>query len=128
MEHFYSIKVKAEDIDQLGHVNNVVYLKWVQEAAISHWDAVATTEMKVDYIWVVIRHEIDYLNACFFDTPLVAKTWVGETEAAKSIRHVEILNKDTNKLMVKVKTTWLMLEAQSKRPKRVTNEIIDLFK
>src|SRR5438105_2966053 len=56
------ISVQPEDIDTMGHVNNIVYLRWVQDAATAHWMAAATEEQKAEYAWVVVRHEIDYLR------------------------------------------------------------------
>jgi acyl-CoA thioester hydrolase len=128
MEFLHPITIKPEDIDQMGHVNNVIYLKWVQEAAIAHWNHIATDEMKQQNVWVVIRHEIDYLQPCFLNSKLVAKTWVGQSEGARSERFVDILDTDSNKTMAKVKTTWFLLDAKTKRPKRVTGDFINLFR
>ncbi|MCC6370068.1 MAG: acyl-CoA thioesterase [Bacteroidia bacterium] len=128
MEFIYPIQVLPEDIDQLGHVNNIIYLKWVQEAATGHWSCLATEEMKRNYVWMIVRHEIDYLKSCVLESNIVAKTWVGESEGVKSVRFVALIEPDTQKIMAKVKTTWILLDVASKRPKRVTPEIIELFK
>jgi len=122
------IIIRKEDIDQLGHVNNVVYLKWVQEAAAAHWNFIATPEMKKDHVWVVSRHEIDYLRSCFLESKLFATTWVGEIDGAKSERYVEIKDTETNKVIAKVKTVWTLLDAANKRPKRITEDFINLFR
>jgi acyl-CoA thioester hydrolase len=123
----YPVIISEKDIDQLGHVNNVAYLKWVQEAAIAHWNSLATAEMKNNYLWVVIRHEIDYLSASFLNSRLIAKTWVGVSEGARSERFVDIIEAGTNKPIARVKTVWSMIDIHSKRPKRVSEEIIRLF-
>lgn len=123
----YNIKVQKQDIDQLGHVNNVVYLKWVQEAATAHWNALATEQMKEENLWVVSRHEIDYLRSCFLHSRLKAETWVGNSEGARSERYVEIMDLDTGKTIAKVKTTWTLLDSKSLRPKRVEEDFIRLF-
>lgn len=128
MVFVHPVVVKPEDIDQMGHVNNVVYLKWVQEAATAHWNELATPEMKRENIWVISRHEIDYLNPCFLDSRLVAKTWVGESDGARSTRFVDIVDLDSEKIMAKVKTVWYLLDAQTRRPKRVTEGFIALFR
>jgi len=128
MEFIYPIQVLPQDIDQLGHVNNIIYLKWVQEAATAHWGHLATEEMKKNYVWMIARHEIDYLKSCVLESRIIAKTWVGESEGVKSVRFVDIVEQDTQTVMAKVKTTWILLDVASKRPKRVTPEIIELFK
>ena len=62
------IDVKPEDIDELGHVNNVVYLGWVQLVAATHWSQLTTDEIRSKNIWVALRHEIDYVNPCLLYT------------------------------------------------------------
>ena len=76
----YPITILPIDIDEQNHVNNISYLKWVQEVAIAHWTSVATKEMNEQYMWVVSRHEIDYLKQAFINTKLLAKTWVVEPD------------------------------------------------
>ena len=56
------ITVVAGDIDDLGHVNNVVYLRWMQQAASAHWEAAADPVLRSSVHWVVIRHEIDFVS------------------------------------------------------------------
>lgn len=123
----YPIQINQNDIDQLGHVNNVIYLLWVQQAAIAHWDSQATADMQKNYIWVVSRHEIDYLKAAYLNSKLIAHTWVGESEGPRSVRFVEIKDAETNAILAKIKTTWILLDASTKRPKRVTDELIAMF-
>jgi len=77
------IRVEAADIDELGHVNNVVYVRWVQDAAVAHWNAVAPDSEKARLFWIVLRHEIDYRHAAHLTDRIVARTWVG-TDCASS--------------------------------------------
>jgi acyl-CoA thioester hydrolase len=123
----YPIMVQSVDIDEQGHVNNISYLKWVQEVAIAHWNSVATTQMNDLYMWVVSRHEIDYLKQAFIDTKLIAKTWVVEPEGAKSFRYVDICDAATGTIIAKIKTTWYLLDHKTKRPKRIEADIVNLF-
>lgn len=124
----YPIVVNQSDIDQLGHVNNTVYLKWVQEIAIAHWESVATDEMKATNLWVVSRHEIDYLKSAMLNSKLVAKTWVSEAyNGAKSERYVNICDRETGQIYAKVKTTWYLLDLQTKRPKRIDPGMMAIF-
>lgn len=123
----HPIHILKEDIDQIGHVNNIVYLRWVQEAAIAHWNDKATQAMKTQLLWVVGRHEIDYLSACYLNSRLVAKTWVGQSAGVKSERFVDIVDIEKSATVARIKTTWILLDAQTKRPKRVSAEMMDLF-
>ena len=114
--------VIASDIDELNHVNNVVYIQWIQNIANLHW-----TQLKQDldttaYVWVVIRHEIDYIGQALLGETLVAKTWVGKTEGIRSIRHVEFYK--NNKLVVKAQTTFCLVNAKTFRPTRITDQIL----
>ena len=124
----YPITIAESDIDQLGHVNNIIYLKWVQEAAIAHWNAVATDDMKEKSLWVVSRHEIDYLKSALINSRLVAKTWVNEEyNGAKSERFVTICDRESEQVYARVKTTWYLLDSHSKRPKRIEPEMLAIF-
>src|SRR5688572_13819466 len=100
-----TIFVQKNDIDELGHVNNVVYVRWVQEVAAAHWDSIANTEVKLKYLWVVLRHEIDYLSAAFEGDQLIATTWVGESNGVKSERFVNITHEKTGNPIAKARTT-----------------------
>jgi acyl-CoA thioester hydrolase len=84
------IAVQPEDIDQMGHVNNVVYLRWVQEAATAHWTAAASAEDQASLVWVVVRHEIDYLRPAMPGDTVIARTWVGQASKIKFDRFVEL--------------------------------------
>ena len=118
------IVVNPNDIDQLGHVNNVVYLRWVQEAAEAHWKTLASTEIRKELAWVVLRHEINYHKPGFLEDDITAKTWVGETEGFRSVRFVEIYNAK-GVLLVSAATTWCLIDPASGRPKKITPEIKD---
>jgi acyl-CoA thioester hydrolase len=123
----YPITISPSDIDVIGHVNNIVYLRWVQEAAIAHWNSLTTEQMQKDYVWVVVRHEIDYLQSALPEDKLVAKTWIGHHAGAKSERFVNICDKNSEKVYAKVKTVWCLLDAKTKRPMRIGNDIITAF-
>ncbi len=127
-DFFITIAVNDIDIDAMNHVNNVVYVKWVQEAAEAHWDAVATEEIKKKFLWVVLRHEIDYLAPALKGDLLVATTWVEETTGPRSDRYVQITNSKTGKIIAKAKTIWCMLDGSTLRPKRVDERVIALLK
>ncbi|MDW3195332.1 MAG: thioesterase family protein [Cytophagales bacterium] len=119
------ITVEAHHLDDLNHVNNVVYLQWVQDVAAAHWNHKATEQMKSGYIWVVLNHYLEYKRPALLGEKLTARTYVQNYDGPKSERHVEILRGDT--LLVQAKTTWCLLDKASQRPKRVPQEFGDLF-
>lgn len=121
---FHPIKVLAEDIDELNHVNNIVYLRYVQDAAIGHWKTVPQ-EIASQIIWVARRHEIDYLKPAFLGEELVVKTWVDNFVGVKSIRHCEIMRGE--EVLARSLTHWIALDAQTFRPKRITEEVVQQF-
>lgn len=123
-----TITVHKNDIDELGHVNNVIYVRWVQEVAAAHWDSLASPDIKQKYVWVVLRHEIDYLSAAFENDHIIATTWVGESNGARSERFVHLTDIKTGKIIAKAKTTWCMLNGVTMRPKRVDEEVVKLLR
>jgi acyl-CoA thioester hydrolase len=114
-----SLHVAAEDIDALNHANNIVYLRWVQEAATAHWFAAATEQQKAEFIWVVLRHEIDYLRPALLGDELIARTHVGEASGARFDRHVEIWRVSDNTLLARARSVWAAIDARTGRPRRV---------
>jgi len=121
----YSLLVTKEDIDALNHVNNVVYLKWINKVSILHWNSLSNEEINKKYIWVASRHEIDYLKPAFLDEKITIKTWIDTLEGVKSIRKVEIYRKEI--LLAKSKTTWILLDAKTQKIARIPKEIKDVF-
>jgi len=121
----HKIEVSVNDIDDLGHVNNVVYVRWVQEVAAAHWENAAASELKSKYAWVVLRHEIDYKNPAFLNDEITGFTWVGEHNGARFDRFVKI--QSANKVLAEAKTTWCLLDAKSLRPIRIPDQILQLL-
>ncbi len=121
-----NVEVLTDDIDQLGHANNVVYLRWAQDVAAAHWNSVANESVKREMIWVVLRHEIDYKKQALLGEILTLYTWVVDSVGVKSTRHVEICN-GKNEIVVAVKTTWCLVDPGSWKPKRIPEEIKKLF-
>ena len=117
--------VVTSNIDELKHVNNVVYLQWIQDIANLHWNKLKHGVDTAGYVWVVIRHEIDYVGQAQLGDTITAKTWVGKTAGLKSTRHVEFYR--NNKLLVKAQTTFCLLHAKSFKPMRITDEILAML-
>jgi acyl-CoA thioester hydrolase len=125
-EHVF--RVASEDIDRLGHVNNVVYLKYAQDAAGAHWQAVMPPDIQKSLVWVVRRHEIDYLKPALANDILVARTWVGEPIGATIERFIEIRRCADGELLASVRSVWVALDAKALRPRRVTEQICSFFR
>ena len=121
------MKVASEDIDELGHVNNVVYVRYVQEVAAAHWNTVADKTIQQKYLWVVLRHEIDYKNPAFVHERILATTWLGDHHGAKFDRFVKLVSETSGKVLVEAKTTWCMLDAKSMRPTKIQQDVLRLL-
>jgi len=118
---------RDEHIDELGHVNNTVWLDWVQQIATAHWDAAARPEDHARYYWVVIRHEIDYRGNIASGERVTAKTWIeGAPQGAKSVRRVDFCD-SSGRTIVSARTTWAMLDKATHRLARVREEVVAPF-
>jgi len=115
------------DIDELGHVNNAVWVKWIQDIAVAHWAAIATAEQQQAYIWVVTRHEIDYRGNVGPGETVTGETWVPEPpRGARFDRHVRFTGAD-GKVKVEAVSTWALLDRATGRLLRVRPELAAPF-
>ncbi len=118
-----AIAVEPADIDQLGHVNNVTYLRWVQDAAVAHWTSVASAADQADLFWVVVRHEIDYKRPAVLGDHVIARTWVGEASRIRFERHTEILRAGDRIVLARALTVWCPMDARTRKPAAVSAEV-----
>lgn len=121
------LKVEKKHLDQQKHVNNVQYVQWIQDVAEEHWEKRAPEEQKNKYFWVVVRHEIDYKKEALLGEELLLQTYVGETTNVTSIRHVIIKRAKDSKILVQSKTTWCLINAETKRPAKISEELKRIF-
>ena len=118
---------QPSDIDALGHVNNTVWVRWVQDIATDHWRAVAKPAHVDRFVWVVTRHEIDYRGNVGEGAVVRAQTWIpGPPRGARFDRCVDFFAAD-GKLLVQVRSTWAMLAKETGRLMRVTPDIAEPF-
>ncbi|MEM9001768.1 MAG: thioesterase family protein [Bacteroidota bacterium] len=122
-----TITVGKDDLDELDHVNNVTYVKWIQEVSREHWHSVTDTAISEVMVWVVREHHITYVSPARIDEILTAVTYIQKTKGPISTRIVEIRNNKTNKLVVTSSTDWCLLDAKTFRPKRVPEFIKKRF-
>jgi acyl-CoA thioester hydrolase len=126
MKFSHSFRVSARDIDAQGHVNNVAYVKWIQDVAVAHWLSVTTEETREKYTWIVTRHEIDYKRQTFADEEVTATTWVGEPSRISWERFTEITRGES--LLVKARSVWCLIDRKTLKPTRITSELRELLK
>lgn len=123
-----SIHPVAADIDELGHVSNLVYLRWVADVAMAHssargWDL--PRYFALGAAFMVRRHEIDYIAQVTLGQELSAETWVDSWKLASCIRKTEILR--DGKVVARAATTWAMIGLASGRPQRIPDELLAAF-
>ena len=115
------------DIDELGHVNNAVWVRWIQDMATAHWNAAAAAEHIAAYIWVVTRHEIDYRGNISQGKTVTGRTWIeSQPKGAQFDRRVDFVDAG-GKTIVRANTTWALIDKASGRLMRVRPEIAAPF-
>jgi acyl-CoA thioester hydrolase len=120
-----AVRVGPDDIDALRHVNNVAFLRYVQDAAAAHWLALAPAEWHATIAWVVRRHEIEYLRPAFEGDDLTVATWVGEPTAATWERFTEV--RRGGDVLVSARTVWVQVDAATGRPRRIDPRMTERF-
>lgn len=121
----------AEDIDALGHVNNIVYVRWVQEVAVAHSDALGwdlASYRREGAVFVVRRHEVEYLRPAYVGERLLLKTWVADWRGASSWRETRVLRASDGEELVRARTLWAFVDATTGRPKRIPKGIQEDFR
>jgi acyl-CoA thioester hydrolase len=122
-----SVSVMPADIDEQNHVNNTVYLRWVQEVATAHWRAVASAQAQESTGWVVLRHEIDYNAPACLSDDVVLRTWVGKASQLRFERFTEIRRSSDGQLLSTARTLWCPINAQTGRVVRLPVEVREQF-
>ncbi len=121
------ITVAPEHIDELGHVNNVVWVRWVNEAAIRHSVAVGLgpdVYLSLKVVWVVRRHDVEYLVPALVGERLKTTTWVATLRGATSLRRTVFEHADSGRRLVQAETTWALIDMESAKPRRVPKEMM----
>jgi acyl-CoA thioester hydrolase len=121
----HPIGILPDDIDHMGHVNNSVYLKWVQEAVVEFWEKVAPPEAVARHLWIALSHEIQYRRPTFLDDLVVADVIAEKVEGAKAFFTTVI--KRGEEVLAEVKSQWCCLDAVTKRPARLARDIAVKF-
>ena len=117
--------VGPEHLDALQHVNNVVYLQWVNDISEKHWNMLSDEGLRKKYFWVVLRHELDYLQQAMLGERVQVLTWVGESEGVRSVRYVQMTS--GAKTLLRAKSTWCLIDAATLRPCRIKEDVLGVL-
>lgn len=126
-KYSYRFLVPSSAIDNLGHVNNVIYLQWCLEAAEAHWISKTDERIREQYVWVVLTHHISYKKPSFIGEELEVQTWIDSHSGVRSIRCYRIVRVADGKTIIEAKTHWALLDGTSRRPIKIPQEVADLF-
>ena len=121
----YQIGIEPADIDFMGHVNNATYLKWVQDAVISHWQKLAPAEAVAKHLWVALKHEITYRKPAFLNDDVIASVVLEKVHGARAF--YETVIKRGEEVLAEVKSSWCCIDAQTLRPSRIAEDIAAHF-
>jgi acyl-CoA thioester hydrolase len=117
------VSVLPGDIDEQNHVNNTVYLRWIQDVATAHWKSLASAESQAAIGWIVLRHEIDYKMPASVGDEIVLRTWVGKASRLKFERFTEVRRKINNQVLAQARTLWVPIDVRTGKPTRVSAEL-----
>ena len=118
---------QPDEIDELGHVNNAVYLVWAQDMATMHWMHVGSIELVQKYLWVALRHEIDYRDPVLEGEMVEIRTWLGRARGVRFERHIDIRKKGAARFSAKVLTDWCLIDAATRKPCRIGEDVLGPF-
>ena len=125
--HTLTFTAGAEHIDVLGHVNNAVWVQWMEAIAVSHWEAVASAAQQAAYIWVVTRHEIDYRGNIALGERATGETFVPDPPRGVRFDRRVDFRTDDGKVIVSARTQWVLIDKASGRIQRVPTEMAAQF-
>lgn len=123
--HDFPVAITANDIDEMEHVDNAVYLKWVQAAVVSHWERFAPADAVADHLWVAVKHEITYRRPAFLDHAAIATVAVDGVRGARAFYNTVLRRGE--EVLAEVKSCWCCLDAASGQPVRITRDLARHF-
>ena len=121
----FDIPVTAEVVDRNGHVNNVAYIQWLQDAAVRHARASGCMDATASAgaIWVVRTHFIEYLAPAFAGDTLTVLTWVVNFQKVRSLRKYKIIRAADQTIVARAETDWVFVNAKTGRPMTIPDEV-----
>ena len=115
------------DIDDNGHVNNVVYLRWAQDMGTAHWRALTPPDVQATWAWIALRHEVDYRRELKPGETCHGRTWVAETAQGPRFDRFIRLDDASGQMCAQIQTTWVLIERPTGRPRRVPDWVMEMF-
>ena len=125
--HSVTLRVSEADLDEQAHVNNIVYVRWVQDTAIAHWVSLTSEADRAQVGWVCTRHEIDYLAPAVLGDELVVRTQVGHARGLTFERHTDVRRLVDGRVLARSRTLWCPVDPRTGRPRRVSDALRTLF-
>jgi acyl-CoA thioester hydrolase len=123
-----TVTVTRDFIDENGHVNNVVYVQWMQDIAVEHYSSIGGVAAQgPDATWVVREHKIEYFLPAFEGDEIEIRTWVENIRRVRSLRKYEFVRKPDGKVLVKGETDWVFVNVKTGSPRAVPEEVIMVF-
>jgi len=125
----YRFTVPDDALEQLGHVNNVQYVTWMQEAAIRHYESIGGVPLAeaLGATWVVRSHKIEYLVPAYAGDEIEVRTWVANLRRVRSLRRYSFMRTRDEVLLVRGETDWVFVDLESGRPCAVPNGVAQIF-
>jgi len=123
--HAFPIGIDPADIDFMGHVNNASYLKWVQDAVVSHWQKLAPAEAVASHLWVALKHEITYRKPTFLGDDVIATVLLEKVQGARAFYETVIRRGED--VLAEVKSSWCCLDAETLKPARLARDFVEQF-
>ena len=125
----YEFTIPDEAVDENGHVNNVLYVQWMQDAAVRHYEAMSGTQptQAIGATWVVRSHRIEYLSPAFAGERIRVLTWVVNMRRVRSLRRYQFIRVADEQLLVRGETDWVFVDANTGYPRAVPPEVTSLF-
>ncbi len=125
----HKFTVSPEAIDGNGHVNNVVYVQWMQDVAILHSDAAGCTDMtrRIGAMWVARSHRIEYLSPAFAGDEIEALTWVADFRKVRSLRRYKFVRATDQATLARGETDWVFMDAQAGKPRSIAESVKAAF-
>ena len=121
----HSVAIDPDDIDHMGHVNNSVYLRWVQDAVVDYWESVAPKEAVAKHLWVALKHEITYRRPTFLNDTVVAEVFAERVQGARAMFSTVVRRGE--EVLAEIKSSWCCLDAATQRPARLARDVVERF-
>jgi len=125
----FEFTVPDEAVDENGHVNNVMYVQWMQDAAVRHYEAMGGRQLTIDLgaTWVVRSHTVEYLRPVFAGERIKMLTWVANMRRVRSLRRYQFIRVENEELLVRGETDWVFVDIQNGYPRAIPPEVVNLF-